>query len=318
MKRSALSKLGEFGLIKQIENICRKGSRDILLHIGDDAAAVRTGSKTTLLCSDMLTEGVHFELKTATFRQLGHKILAVNLSDIFAMGGRPKFFLLNIAIPAKCSAGNIKDIYRGIRALADRHGVSVVGGDTTSSKGGLVLSGTLVGDADRAISRKGARPGDGIFIAGTPGDSAIGLELLRQGKGNKVKGTWKKYLTRRHLMPEPMPLTRRKDVTSMIDISDGLLADLCHICDESGVGAVIHKDRIPLSGELVNASAALKKDPYEYALKGGEDFILLFTSSAKSRKGAMRIGEITKKGRYIIDAAGRKKMFRAEGYEHFK
>ncbi len=119
-------------------------------------------------------------------------------------------------------------------------------------------------------------------------------------------------------MPEPAPLKRTKDITSMIDISDGLLADLGHICDESSVGAVIHKNRLPLSNELVNLSGSLNKDPYEYALKGGEDFVLLFTSNAKSRKGAVRIGEIIKRGRYLVDLDGEKQAFKAEGYEHFK
>jgi thiamine-monophosphate kinase len=316
MKRSALSELGEFGLIKQIENICRKKTRDVLLNIGDDAAAVKTSSKITLLSSDMLTEGVHFDLKTASFRQLGHKILAVNLSDIFAVGGRPKFFLLNIAVPFKCRAGNIKEIYRGIKKLADQHGVSIVGGDTTASKKGLVLSGTLVGETARVISRKGAKPGDGIFVTGTLGDSAMGLELLKKGSRNKTQS--KLILCKRHLVPEPMPLKRTKDITSMIDISDGLLADLSHICDESGTGALLHEDKIPLSKELLAIAKTAGKDPLKYALKGGEDFVLLFTSSAKSKKGTVRIGEITKNGRYIIDSQGMKKRFRAEGYEHFK
>ncbi len=318
MKRSALSKLGEFGLIKQIEKICKKGSKDILLNIGDDAAAVMTGSKITLLSSDMLTEGVHFDLKTTSFRQLGHKILAVNLSDIFSMGGRPKFFLLNLAIPVKCSADDIKEMYRGIKSLADRHGVSVVGGDTVSSKKDLVLSGTLVGETDRAISRKGAKPGDGIFVIGTIGDSAMGLEILQKGKGLRAKRKEKEYLCKQHLLPEPVSVKRTKDITSMIDISDGLLADLSHICDESGVGALLYADKIPLSRELIAISKASGKDPLDYALKGGEDFVLLFTSSAKSRKGAAKIGEITKMGRYIIDTQGRKRRFKAEGYEHFK
>jgi thiamine-monophosphate kinase len=316
MQKKRLSEVGEFGLIRQIEKICKKGSKDILLNIGDDAAAVRTGSKITLLSSDMLTEGVHFDLKYTSFEQLGHKILAVNLSDIYAMGGRPRFFLLNIAIPKECSAGDIKDIYRGVNKLASRHDVAIVGGDTTASKSGLVLSGTLVGETKRVIARKGARPGDGIFVTGTLGDSAMGLELLKKGTRHKAQGKLK--LSERHLMPEPMPLKRTKDITSMIDVSDGLLADLGHICDESRVGAMIYSDKLPISKELAAVSKARGKDPLEYALKGGEDFLLLFTSSAKSRKGAVKIGKIIDKGRYLINSKGRKRRFKAEGYEHFK
>jgi thiamine-monophosphate kinase len=321
-----LSKLGEFGLIRQIGKICIEQSRDILLNIGDDAAAVKTGTKTTLLSSDMLAEGVHFDLKTTSFRQLGHKILAVNLSDIYAMGGRPRFFLLNIAIPDKCDVNNIREIYRGIRKLASEHGVKVIGGDTTASKYGLVLSGTMVGEADRVISRKGAKPGDSIFVSGTLGDSAMGLEILKKTRHKKRETGTSRFslpgsqlkLCKRHLMPEPMTIKRTKDITSMIDISDGLLADLGHICDESRVGAMIYSNRIPLSKELITVSKPSGKDPLEYALKGGEDFVLLFTSPAKSRRDAVRIGEIIKKGRYLADPMGRKRRFKAEGYEHFK
>ncbi|MDO8281618.1 MAG: thiamine-phosphate kinase [Thermodesulfovibrionia bacterium] len=313
-----LSQLGEFGLIKEIKRICDNGSKNVLLNIGDDAAAVKTGSGTTLISSDMLVEGVHFDLKFTSYYQLGHKVLAVNLSDIYAMDGEPKYFLLNIGIPNKCEINDIKDLYRGMRKLADMHGVAVIGGDTSSSEHGLVLSGTIIGEAKRVISRKGAKPGDSIYVAGTLGDSAIGLEILKQGKGKMVKGIDKEYLCKRHLMPEPRPLKKTKDITAMIDVSDGLLIDLSHICDESAVGAVIYEEKIPLSKELSAVSKKSGKDPLSYALKGGEDFVLLFSSSAKSRKDAVRIGEIINKGRYIIDSNGKKQAFRSEGYEHFK
>lgn len=311
-----LSELGEFGLIKEIKRICNNASGDLLLNIGDDAAAVRTRTGTALLSSDMLVEGVHFDLRSTSYYQLGHKVLAVNLSDIYAMGGRPRYFLLNIGIPKKCEINNIKDLYRGLKKLADMHGVAVIGGDTSSSGHGLVLSGTIIGETKRVISRKGAKPGDGIYAAGTLGDSAMGLELLK--KGTKHKAQNKLKLCKRHLMPEPAPLKRTKDITAMIDISDGLLIDLSHICDESGVGAMIYSDKIPVSKELSAVAKRSHKDPLDYALKGGEDFVLLFTSAAKTRRDAFRIGEIINRGRYIIDSNGRKQAFRPEGYEHFR
>lgn len=311
-----LSQLGEFGLIKQLKGICNNRSNEILLNIGDDAAAVKPGTGTTLFSSDMLVEGVHFDLRSTSYSQLGHKVLAVNLSDIYAMGGKPRYFLLNIGIPKKCEADTIKDLYRGLKKLADMHSVAVIGGDTSSSGHDLVLSGTIIGETKRVISRKGAKPGDSIYVAGTLGDSAMGLELLKKGIRHKAQG--KLILCKRHLMPEPTPLKNTKNITSMIDVSDGLLIDLSHICDESGVGALIYSEKIPISKELSAAAKKSGKDPLNYALKGGEDFVLLFTSPSKKRRDAVRIGEIINKGRYIIDSNGKKQAFRSEGYEHFR
>lgn len=311
-----LSEIGEFGLINNLKDLCKIKKRDLLAGIGDDAAVVKSQSKTFLLASDMLLEGVHFNLSFTTFYQLGHKTLAVNISDIFAMGGRPKYFLLNIGVPQQCTVENIKEIYRGLNAIAKKFGIAIVGGDTCASKKGLVLSGTLIGETGNAIMRKGAVPGDSIFVTGPLGDSAMGLELLKKIRTKKSEiGT---SLIKRHLMPEPEPLKRTSGVTSMIDISDGLLIDLSHICDESNVGAVIYKEMIPVSKELINAAKKLRKYPLEYALKGGEDYLLLFTSPDKIRKDAVKIGDVISRGRYLVDSEGRRERFKAEGYEHFK
>lgn len=315
-----LSKIGEFGLIRRIERLCRRNPEGLISGIGDDAAVIKGIQGFTLITSDMLIEGVHFDLKYTTFYQLGYKTLAVNMSDIFAMGGKPRFFLINIGIPKGFDSGDVEKIYRGMAELTDRHDITIIGGDTTSTaRGGLLLSGTLIGETKRAITRSGAMPGDGIFVTGTLGDSAMGLELLRMEK--KIHLPVKpqtSYLIKRHLTPEPYPLKRTNDVTSMIDISDGLLIDLSHICDESGVGAVIYKDKIPLSDELVSVAKAMNKDPFRFALAGGEDYVLLFTASSRTKKGATKIGEVIKKGRFIIDEKGRKTHFKAEGYEHFR
>lgn len=311
-----LSEIGEFGLIKNLKDICKIKKRDLLTGIGDDAAVVKSRSKTFLLASDMLLEGVHFNLSFTTFYQLGYKTLAVNISDIFAMGGVPKYFLLNLGVPQTCTLKDIKEIYRGLNAIAKKFGIAIAGGDTCASKEGLVLSGTLIGETGNAILRKGAEPGDSIFVTGALGDSAMGLELLKKPGTKKSEiGT---SLIKRHVMPEPAPLKRTAGVTSMIDISDGLLIDLSHICDESNVGAVIYKDMVPLSTELINAAKKLRKDPLEYALKGGEDYLLLFTSPDKIRKDAVKIGDVISRGRYLADSEGRRKRFKAEGYEHFR
>jgi thiamine-monophosphate kinase len=347
-----LSELGEFSLIRSFRSKCADTSPEILKGIGDDAAAISriVGTvNTTLVTSDMMLEGIHFNLSFTTFYQLGCKILAVNISDIFAMGGTPRYFLLSLGIPGAYDSKRINELYSGVMKIAKKFGITVVGGDTCASGQGLVLSGTLIGNADKIITRSGARHGDGIFVTNTLGDSAMGLMLLKKlgrriqikmknenldGKLHsnfqsklqsnlKIPGTKLAFkeihpLLKKHLMPEPQPLENTSEITSMIDISDGLLIDLSHICDESKVGAVIYKDKIPISREFVNAAKNLGVDPIKFTLKAGEDYVLLFTAPSSIKTNAVRIGEIIKKGRFLVDAKGRKTPFKAEGYEHFK
>jgi thiamine-monophosphate kinase len=336
-----LSKIGEFGLIKKLRAKCKNIPPEILAGIGDDAAAIKQGNKKILITTDMLLEGIHFDLSFTTFYQLGHKFLAVNISDIFAMGGIPKYFFISIGVPKNCKTDNINELYSGILKIAGKYGVAIAGGDTCASRQGLILSGTLAGNADKIITRAGAEAGDGIFVTSSLGDSAMGLMLLKSQKSEvrsqkfKNKNRNLKFKTRnskletlnsrsvlplikKHLTPEPIPLKNTYRVTSMIDISDGLLIDLSHICDESRVGAVIYKDKIPVSKELAYTAKALKTDPLNFALKGGEDYALLFTAPPDMKTTAFKIGEIVKSGRFIIDENGRKRKFKPEGYEHFK
>ncbi|MBI4697757.1 MAG: thiamine-phosphate kinase [Nitrospirae bacterium] len=332
--KSSLSYLGEFGLIEKIRNKSSSLPPEVLKGIGDDAAAVNFRAGKVLMTTDMLLEGIHFDLSFTTYYQLGHKTVAVNVSDIFAMGGIPKYFLLSVGIPKNSKPGDIDDLYSGIREASGRFGVSVIGGDTCASENGLVLSGTLVGHADKIILRSGAREGDNIFVTNTLGDSAMGLFLL-QGQGSRVQGTVRRNrngnlrfknlnsrhvltLIKKHLMPEPAAVRNTSRITSMIDISDGLLIDLSHICDESNTGAIIYRDSIPISRELSEIAGILGEDPMRFALTGGEDYALLFTSPSKFRTNAVKIGKIIRKGRYIADSEGRKMPFAAEGYEHFK
>jgi len=336
-----LSKIGEFGLIQKLRGKCIRVPKEILTGIGDDAAAIKQGNRKILITTDMLLEGVHFDLSFTTFYQLGHKFLAVNISDIFAMGGVPKYFFISIGIPKYYKHEDINELYAGILKIAKTYGIAVAGGDTCASRQGLILSGTLMGNADKIVTRAGARAGDGIFVTSTLGDSAMGLLLLKSRKpevgSKKLKNKNRKLefkirnskyallnsdmvlpLIKKHLMPEPSLLKNTSGVTSMIDISDGLLIDLNHICDESKVGAVLYKDKIPVSKELVYAAKTLKRDPLDFALKGGEDYALLFTAPPDMRTTAFKIGEIIRSGRFIIDENGRKRKFRPEGYEHFK
>ena len=331
-KTARLSELGELGLIKRFRTRCISSSPEVLKGIGDDAAAVKIKAGITLITTDMLLEGVHFDLSLTTFFQLGYKALAVNISDILAMGGKPKYFLLCLGLPKTCRSTDIDALYSGMMKIAKKFRVSVIGGDTSASRKGLVLSGTLIGNADRIITRSGARPGDGIFVSNTLGDSAMGLLLLRKlskktrSERQKAEGRRQKLKTKneflplieKHLMPEPRPLKKTSGITSMIDVSDGLLMDLSHICDESKVGAVIYKDKIPLSRRLVSAAKNTQTSPLKYALTGGEDYVLLFTAPRNYKTDAFKIGEIIRKGHFIVDSKGRKTTFKPEGYEHFK
>ncbi|MBI4837552.1 MAG: thiamine-phosphate kinase, partial [Nitrospirae bacterium] len=300
---------------------------EILKGIGDDAAAVKIRRGITLITTDMLLEGIHFDLSFTTFHQLGYKALAVNISDILAMGGQPKYFLAGLAVPGDCNAKHVDELYAGMRALAKKFKINIIGGDTCASKHGLIISGTLIGKANKIITRSGAKAGDAIFVTKTLGDSAMGLFLFKKLKMQNAK--WKKTnakftvcsvlpLLKRHLQPEIAPIKYTKGITSMIDISDGLLIDLSHICDESKRGARIYPDKIPVSRELMETAQKMKVNPIDFALKGGEDYALLFTAPSDFKTNAFRIGEIIPKGRFIVYPDGRKKPFKPEGYEHFK
>ena len=316
-----LSKLGEFGLIQRIRKKHTCLSPGVITAIGDDTAVVTIKDRNTLITSDMMIEGVHFDLSFTTFSQLGYKFLAVNISDIFAMGGRPDYFFISIGIPEDLDVNSIDELYSGIDKIARTFGIAITGGDTCASRSGLVLSGTLVGHGEKIVTRSGAKEGDGIFVNSTLGDSAMGLHLLkkRRRRVNRFSPlSHSMKLMKKHLMPVPVPLENRAPISSMIDVSDGLLSDLSHICEESGKGAVIYEDRIPLSRALLATAKRLGKDPLEFAFKGGEDYTLLFTAPSDYHGSAYRIGEIISKGRYIIDGKGIKRTFKPEGYEHFK
>jgi thiamine-monophosphate kinase len=340
-----LSSLGEFGLIRKIRKLSSRTSPLTVIGIGDDAAALRISPASLLLATtDMLVEGIHFNLSTTDLYSLGWKSVAVNLSDIAAMGGVPRFCLTSLSIPSSVPAEQILDFYRGFNALAKTHHAALVGGDTCASGNGLIISVTILGETNRKwlITRSGAKPGDRIFVTGTLGDSAAGMELLQAGsrsqksevRSQKVAASFisreEKRLIQKHLRPEPRvewgkKIAQARCASAMIDISDGLSSDLGHICEQSKAGAIVHSGKVPLSAALLKAKERLKHAPLQYALSGGEDYELLFTVPPSGMKRfaalnipAMEIGTITR-GRklLIIDEDGEKKPLKPTGYDHF-
>jgi thiamine-monophosphate kinase len=328
-----ISSLGEFGLIEQIRKSAARDARRVRIGIGDDAAALVLSPVSALLATtDMLLEGVHFDLATTDLFSLGWKSAAVNLSDIAAMGGAPRFCLTALGIPPSLTVEDIREFYRGVNACLKKFGAVLAGGDTCRSRAGLVISVSVLGETEqkRIITRSGARPGDRIFVTGTLGDSAAGLELVRSAEcGVRSKKPDCRRLIEKHLKPFPRVAEGRKlaksgTASAMIDVSDGLSSDLGHICEQSRVGAEIIAANIPLSTSVMSLKT-LERPALAYALSGGEDYELLFTVSPdKLRKfrslrlDASEIGVITRgRAAAIIGGDGRKAPLRPSGYDHF-
>jgi len=301
----SLSVLGEFGLIEQIR---ARFQQPVLpeLGIGDDAALLTPSPGMQLLVStDLLAEGVHFDRTFTPPRLLGRKALAVNLSDLAAMGARPRWFFLSLAIPSPFPLGEIEEILDGLAEQAAAHDCVLAGGDTCGSKSGLLISITVLGEQslEHVLRRSGAVPGDDVWVSGTLGDSALGLHLLQKGQRLNGEGT----PIARHLDPVPRLLLGRELAEAglahaMIDISDGLLADLGHICRQSGCGAELALEKLPLSEQFRIYAAEQKPFPWQMAVSGGEDYELCFTAPTGNRAA---IHEIGKKSGVLLTVVGK-------------
>ena len=239
-----LSRLGEFGLIEKIRRRTPAG-RGVRIGIGDDAASVKNRGDSSLITADLLIEGSHFDLRWTSLRDLGHKALAVNLSDIAAMGGIPDYVILSLGIPSHFDSEDIDAFYRGFEELAAEYSVALVGGDTNAAEK-LIISVCVIGHSSaKPVQRRGAKAGDDIYVTGTLGDAALGLKLLRRVRRNSTrKGQQAITLLARHHRPAPRlavgaQLAKKKLATAMIDVSDGLLQDFGHICRASAIGAII-------------------------------------------------------------------------------
>ncbi len=333
----ALRELGELGLIERVRRGLAPPSAGILVGIGDDAAALAwPPGQILLLTTDTLVEDVHFRRATATLREVGAKAMAVNLSDIAAMGGEPRFALLALALPPGTTVADVDELYAGLLEMASRYHVELIGGDTCAAPDRIVLTLTLVGQVDGPpVRRSGARPGDAILVTGTLGASAAGLAALERGP-LPVAHDVAASVQRAHRLPTPRVAEGRLvrasgAATAMIDLSDGLATDLAHVAAESGVGARVWLPALPVSDATRQVARAVGEVPWHWAVSGGEDYELLFTAAAgRAAAVAARvtsetgtpvslIGEVrpADEGIVFLDEAGRPVDVRP-GFEHFR
>lgn len=338
-----LGDIGELSVLEGIKKRFRAVSKEVIAGIGDDSAVLASCDRKLLLTTDMMIEGIHFDTGFVTPYQLGFKIISVNVSDIYAMGGRPRFVLLDLAMDKDREGGFVKSFFDGVQDAMAMYRVMLIGGDLSSSRSGTVVSATLIGYAKRPVMRSGAKPGDMIYVTGNLGESSCGLEILKrinkpvpltpsitlstrqwqERYGDEISRmglSWKTVepLLRRHLLPVARKPDRiAKYATSMIDISDGLFIDLSRLCDESRVGARVYMKQIPISSQMKRAASALGLDHNRLATSGGEDYELLFTAPKGKRHGYLCVGEITVSGRTVV-MNGEEMVFSSEGYQHWQ
>ena len=339
-ERVELSKLGEFGLIKHLTQHIEIKNPSTLKGVGDDAAVINytEGDKVTLVSTDMLVEGVHFDLTYVPLKHLGYKSVVVNLSDIYAMNGHPKQITVSIALSNRFGLESVEELYAGMLMACEKYGVDLVGGDTTSSLSGLVISITALGEADKndVVYRNGAKKKDLLCVSGDLGGAYMGLQILEREKAvfkenPKIQPDLegKDYILERQLKPEA-----RKDIiklfdslemkpTSMIDISDVLASEILHLCDQSGVGCELYEEKIPIDPQTYDTARQFNLDPTVCALSGGEDYELLFTISTadydkvKNQLDFTVIGHITNKsaGANLVTKSGGSHPLQAQGWD---
>ena len=337
--RTEISTLGEFGLIRHLTEGIKIVNSETRKGVGDDAAVLELGDKQTLVTTDLLMEGVHFDLVYTPLKHLGYKSAMVNISDIYAMNGTPKQLTVSIALSKRFCIEDMEDFYAGLRMACEKHHVDIVGGDTTSSVTGLAISITCIGvaDKDKVVYRSGAHDTDLICVTGDLGAAYMGLQLMEREKAvfmgeENVEPDFsgKEYLLERLLKPEARgdivdSLSRAGIVpTSMMDISDGLSSELLHICSQSGVGCRIYEDRIPIDYQTAVMAEELNMNVFTVALNGGEDYELLFTvplllhDRVSQIEGVRVIGYITKQdlGCVFVGRDGQEFELKAQGWNH--
>lgn len=339
-KRTDVNTLGEFGLIEHLTKSFKNNQPSTKKSIGDDAAVMEYGNLQTVLSTDMLVEGIHFDLMYTPLKHLGYKSIMVNLSDIYAMNAIPKQITVSIAISNRFSVEAMDELYAGIKLACELYNVDLVGGDMTSSPSGLVISITAIGaaKAEDIVYRSGAKKGDILCVTGDLGSAYLGLQILEREKqiyreSPDVQPDLEEqpYLIERQLKPEA-----RKDVidymsknrlvpTAMIDISDGLASEVFHLCKESGLGAFIEESKVPLHPSTEEMALKFNLDPITCALSGGEDYELLFTISESDLEkvrympDVFIIGEMVdpKDGITLHSSGGNIHPLKAQGWKHF-
>ena len=335
-----ISTLGEFGLIKELTKNNISKHQNTVKSIGDDAAVIGTDDEAMVISTDMLVEGIHFDLMYTPLKHLGYKSVVVNLSDIYAMNAVPTHITVSVAISSKYSLEAMQEFYDGVYTACKMYNIDLVGGDTTSSPKGMIISITAVGQAkkDKIVYRSGAKKGDILCVTGDLGAAYLGLQILEREKqvylahpGVQPELDKSQYLIERQLKPEAQRgaieyFKREKIVpTSMIDVSDGLASELLHICNQSDVGAFIEEGKVPIHPDSELAALEFKLDPITCALHGGEDYELLFTIDEKDLEKirfmpeVYIIGEITDKtdGIKLHTTGGNMHNITAQGWNHF-
>lgn len=340
-KRTEIATIGEFGLIKHLTEAIELKNDSTKYGVGDDAAVLSYPNKEILVSTDLLMEGVHFDLTYVPFKHLGYKAAIINFSDIYAMNGTPKQITVSIALSKRFCIEDIEDFYAGLRIACEEHNVDIVGGDTTSSLTGLAISITCIGEADKdkVVYRNGAKETDLICVTGDLGAAYMGLQLLEREKTvfkdeKEVQPDFsgKEYLLERQLKPEA-----RKDIieklaelnitpTSMMDISDGLSSEMLHICSQSNMGCRLYEEHIPIDYQTAVMAEEFNMNLTTCALNGGEDYELLFTvpiadhEKVSEMKGVKLIGHITKAdlGCALITRDGQEFELKAQGWNPLK
>jgi len=341
IKRSELSDMGEFGLIDHITANIELKNKSSLLGVGDDAAVISSGDKASLVSTDLLVEGVHFDLSYTPLKHLGYKAAVVNFSDIYAMNGKPEQITVGLAVSNRFSLEAIEELYDGLKLACDSYGVDLVGGDTTSSLSGLFISVTVIGSADEKdiVYRNTAKENDLICVSGDLGGAYMGLLILeREKQVYKANPDMQPdlegldYILERQLKPEarhdipPMLAGINVKPSSMIDVSDGLASDIMHICKGSDLGCQIYTDKLPIDSTTVNVASEFQIDPHTAVMNGGEDYELLFTVSTedyeklKDISGIAVIGHMTDaaSGMNLVTPDGMSIGIKAQGWDGLK
>jgi thiamine-monophosphate kinase len=340
MNRTEIAELGEFGLIEHLTRNIEIQNASTIVGVGDDAAVIDHFGKQTVITTDMLVEGVHFDLMYTPLKHLGYKTVVVNVSDVYAMNATPTQITISIAFSNRFSKESMDEFYEGIYAACEKYGVDLIGGDTTTSQKGFIISCTAIGEVaiDKVVKRSGAVKGDLLCVSGDLGAAYLGLTLLEREKKIFLENPniqpdleGEKYIVQRILKPEA-----RKDIigffaeqnvtpSAMIDISDGLSSEILHICRQSNVGCVLYEDKIPIEEDTRDAAFKFHLDPTSCALSGGEDYELLFTiaqneyDKIKDNIDISVIGYMTDadQGAHIYTKGGGKHPITAQGWNAF-